>query len=92
MSIWIRPEQLEHDLLEITVHQQVVKSADFAEVIPASRARTYQIGKLVDAKMLMPTEPNSRQYTVGFANSYLLRGVVTALRAEGFISDALAGG
>ena len=82
---------LEHDLLEITVHQQVVKSADFANVIPATRARTYQISKLVDAKMLIPTEPNARQYTVGFANSYLLRGVIAALRAEGFISDALAG-
>lgn len=35
---------------------------------------------------------NARQYTVGFANSYLLCGVVAALRTEGFISDALAGG
>lgn len=70
----------------------MVKSADFADVIPATRARTYQISKLVDAKMLIPTEPSSRQYTVGFANSYLLRRVVAALRAEGFISDALAGG
>ena len=83
---------LEYDLLKIAVHQQVVKSADFEDVIPATRARTYQISKLVDAKMLIPTEPNARQYTVGFANSYLLRGVVATLRAEGFISDALAGG
>lgn len=82
---------LEHDLLEITVHQQVVKSADFAEAIPATRARTYQISKLVDAKMLIPIEPGARQYTMGFSNSYLLRGVIMALRAEGFISDALAG-
>lgn len=42
--------------------------------------------------MLILTEPNARQYTVGFANSYLLCGVIAALRAEGFISDALAGG
>lgn len=82
---------LEHDLLEIAVHQQVVKSADFAEAIPATRARTYQISKLVDAKMLIPIEPGARQYTMGFSNSYLLRGVIMALRAEGFISDALAG-
>lgn len=52
-----------------------------AEVIRATQARTYQISKLVDAKMLIPTEPNARQYTVGFANSYLLRGVVATLRA-----------
>ena len=83
---------LEYDLLKIAVHQQVVKSADFADVISATRARTYQISKLVDAKMLIPTEPNARQYTVGFANSYVLSGVVATLRAEGFISDALAGG
>lgn len=82
---------LEHDLLEIAVHQQVVKSADFAEAIPATRARTYQISKLVDAKMLIPIEPGARQYTMGFSNSYLLRGVIMALRAEGFISDTLAG-
>lgn len=82
---------LEHDLLEIAVHQQVVKSADFAEAIPATRARTYQISKLVGAKMLIPIEPGARQYTMGFSNSYLLRGVIMALRAEGFISDALAG-
>jgi len=82
---------LEYELLDITVNKQVVKSADFAAIIPATRTRTYQISKLVEAKMLIPTEPNARQYTVDFANSYLLRGVVTALRAEGFISDALAG-
>lgn len=82
---------LEHDLLEIAVHQQVVKSADFSEAIPATRARTYQISKLVGAKMLIPIEPGARQYTMGFSNSYLLRGVIMALRAEGFISDTLAG-
>lgn len=82
---------LEHDLLEIAVHQQVVKSADFAEAIPATRARTYQISKLVGAKMLIPIESGARQYTMGFSNSYLLRGVIMALRAEGFISDTLAG-
>lgn len=82
---------LEHDLLEIAVHQQVVKSADFAEAIPATRARTYQISKLVGARMLIPIEPGARQYTMGFSNSYLLRGVIMALRAEGFISDTLAG-
>ena len=81
----------EYSLLEIAVRQQIVKSADFAAIIPDPRARTYQISKLVNAKMLIPTEPNARQYTVGFANSYLLRGVIAALRAEGFISDALAG-
>lgn len=35
------------------------------------------------------TELEARQYTVGFSNSFLIRGVIRALSAEGFISDAL---
>jgi hypothetical protein len=54
--------------------------------------RTYQIRKLVDRKMLQPIQPNSRQYTIGFANSYLMRGVIHALSQENFISAPLTGG
>ncbi|HCZ14869.1 MAG TPA: cell filamentation protein Fic, partial [Candidatus Accumulibacter sp.] len=51
--------------------------------------RTYQIRKLVERKMLMPIKEGARQYTLGFSNSYLLRGIVRALSAEGFIPAAL---
>lgn len=52
--------------------------------------RTYQIRKLVEAGMLQPTRDGARQYTIGFANNMLLRGVVKALTDEGFIPPMLA--
>ncbi|MCE6982095.1 Fic family protein, partial [Pseudomonas frederiksbergensis] len=52
--------------------------------------RTYQIKKLVERGMLVPIKPNARQYTLGFSHSYLLRGVIRALTAEGFITQQLS--
>lgn len=54
--------------------------------------RTYQVRKLLERKLLQPIAPGARQYTLGFDNNHLLRGVIHALKAEGFISPALAGG
>jgi Fic family protein len=51
--------------------------------------RTYQIRKLVERKMLMPIAEGARQYTLGFSNSYLIRGVIRSLSAEGFIPESL---
>ena len=42
--------------------------------------------------MLLPISEGARIYVPGFANSYLMRGVVQALMAEGFIPDRLAAG
>ena len=47
--------------------------------------------KLVERKMLQPIQPNARQYTIGFENSYLMRGVIHALSQENFISAPLQG-
>jgi len=41
--------------------------------------------------MLQPIEANARQYTIGFDNNYLIRGMIHALSQEGFISASLAG-
>lgn len=81
---------LEGDILVRTIQHQPVKAAHLSGAMPNLNAnqRTYQIGKLVDAKMLQPVEPGARYYTLGFLNP-LLRGVVRALRQEGFIADAL---
>ena len=51
--------------------------------------RSYQIRKLVERGMLAPIREGARQYTVGFSNNFLIRGVIRALSAEGFIPDAL---
>jgi hypothetical protein len=40
--------------------------------------------------MLRPIQPSARQYTLGFSNNYLMRGVVKALAAEGFILEPVS--
>lgn len=70
-----------------------VKSADLAVAMPDLSApqRTRRIGKLVEARMLVPKGPNSRIYTAGLANSFLVRGIMRSLAQEGFISNKLVG-
>jgi hypothetical protein len=53
--------------------------------------RTYQIRRLVNSGMLRPIAENARQYTVGFTNNYLIRGVIQALADEGYIPSTLSG-
>jgi len=62
-------------------------SAVYGNKRPAQR--TYQIKKLVEQKMLQPIKEGARQYTIGFSNNYLMRGVVRALSNEGFIPATL---
>jgi Fic family protein len=82
---------VESVFLQITVRNKIVRSSDFAALELTERQRTHQIKKLIDTGMLRPIDQNSRQYTIGFSNNYLIRGVIEALKAEGFISDALSG-
>lgn len=86
---WIT--EVEEQILAGAIKMKVVKSADIAEVLPklTSSQRTYQIRKLVDQGMLVPVSPGSRQYTIGFSNNYLIRGVIKALREQGFIPEPL---
>lgn len=69
----------------------VVKASDLKGAMPgmSEAQRTYQIRKLVERKMLSPIREGSRQYTIGFSNNYLIRGVIRALSAEGFIPESL---
>lgn len=69
----------------------VAKAADLAKAMPGltEAQRTYQIRKLVERRMLQPLKPSARQYTIAFANNYLMRGVIAALAAEDFIPAAL---
>ena len=83
----------EHAVLSATVKAGVVKTGDLTGALPdmSDTQRTYQVRKLVEAKMLRPIAAKSRQYTIGFDNSYLLRGVIHALLQEGFVSASLKG-
>lgn len=82
---------LEEHLLLRTARLGQVKAGDLkgamAEMSEAQR--TYQIRKLVDRRMLMPVREGARQYTLGFSNSFLIRGVIRSLSAEGFIPESL---
>ena len=84
----------EEAILLAAVAAGVAKAADLAGAMPNlnETQRTYQIRKLVERKMLRPVTPGARQYTLGFENSYLMRGVIHALSQESFISAPLAGG
>jgi len=39
--------------------------------------------------MLIPLKAKGRIYTIGFANNYLLRGVMHVLEKNGFIPESL---
>jgi Fic family protein len=82
---------IEERVLATTVRHGVAKAGDLKVAMPElnERQRTYQISKLVERGMLAPIREGARQYTVGFANSFLIRGVIRALSNEGFIPDAL---
>jgi hypothetical protein len=69
----------------------VAKASDLKAVMPAltERQRTYQISKLVERGMLAPIREGARQYTVSFADNFLIRGVIRALSNEGFIPETL---
>ena len=86
---WIT--EAEELVLTAVIQKRVVKSADIAQALPGLNAgqRTYQIRKLVDQGMLLPISPGARQYTIGFSNNYLIRGVIKALREQGFIPKPL---
>ncbi|QJC57296.1 hypothetical protein HC248_02617 [Polaromonas vacuolata] len=83
----------EENVLLATVKLGVAKAADLSKVMPSMNAAqtTYQIKKLVERKMLQPISPNARQYSLGFDNSRLMRGVIHALSQENFISAPLRG-
>ena len=68
-----------------------VKAGDLAIAMPGltDTQRTYQIKKLVASGMLQPVREGARQYTIGFSNNMLLRGVIHSLTKKGFIPAAL---
>lgn len=85
--------QLEERVLLATARAGVVKASDLKDVMVGMNEtqRTYQIRKLVERRMLSPIREGARQYTVGFSNSFLIRGVIRALSGEGFIPETLNG-
>ena len=81
----------EEKILHISAKVGIAKAADFESAMPdmTAQQRTYQIKKLVERQMLQPLTTGARQYTIGFSNSFLIRGVILALSNEGFIPASL---
>lgn len=84
----------EEQILQIAANAGIAKAVTLATAMPGlnSAQRTYQIKKLLEKSMLRPIKEGGRQYTLGFSNNFLMRGVIQALADEGFISAALRGG
>lgn len=82
---------MEESVLAIAIKSGVVKSGDLTSALPtlSSSQRTYLIKKLVGQGMLLPINEGARQYTIGFSNNYLIRGVIKSLREQGFIPEPL---
>ncbi len=82
--------KLEHEILKKAVlsKDMEIVSADIESIIPgklpAERSRT--LARLRHKKMLVPVKENGRKYVISFFHNYLLRGVVDALKKEGFVS------
>lgn len=79
----------ESTVLRIAVERGTLKAADVRAVLPELKPAqvTYQLGKLVERGLLQPLEVGARTYTAKFSNSWLIRGVIKALRDEGFIPN-----
>lgn len=78
-------------ILQAVARHGSVKAIDLKDAMPGlnEAQRTYQIRKLVARGMLVPIREGARQYSIGFSNNHLIRGVIEALARENFIPDAL---
>ncbi len=78
---------LEAAVLRTVARKGIAKAADLTVVMQTMKPaqRTYQIRKLVERGMLQPLSEGARQYTIGFSNNVLIRGIVDALEREGFV-------
>lgn len=83
----------EHEILSALVKNKnmCIKSSDLEKVIgqESSVQRSRILKRLKDKRMLIPLKEKGRIYTVGFANNYLLRGIVHILEKNSFIPASL---
>lgn len=77
----------EEKILRIAIEKQIFQASDLKHVFPDKLAAevSRQLRLLRDKKMIAQTEEGSRKYHLHFFNSYLLRGVIEKLKANGFV-------
>jgi Fic family protein len=83
----------EYEILSTLVKSKgmIIKSIDLEKIIgqESSVQRSRILKRLKNKHMLMPLKEKGRIYTVGFANNYLLRGIVHILEENNFIPASL---
>ncbi|QLB15746.1 cell filamentation protein Fic [Mannheimia granulomatis] len=77
----------EAKILRFSVVNSEFKAGDIGVIFPhlTANQRTYQIKKMVERGFILPLEERARIYIPNFSQSYLIRGVIDALRENGFI-------
>ena len=77
----------EAKILRLACEKSEFKAGDLRALFPkmTGNQRTYQIKKLLAHKFIQPVEEYSRVYIPNFSQSYLIRGVIEALRNNEFI-------
>lgn len=77
----------EAKILRFAVEQSEFKAGDLAKLFPnmTPNQRTYQIKKLAERGFISPLPDSPRIYIPNFSQSFLIRGVIEALRENGFI-------
>ncbi len=84
--------KLEYDILDYLIGKDnmFIKSEELSKFgINNSKKKSMIMAKLRNTKIIRPINEGGRIYTINFANSYLLRGIIKSLEKEGFVSDFL---
>jgi len=89
----------EYNILSLLVKSKgmIIRPSDLKKIIGQKQEkqksryvqRSRIIKKLRDKKMLIPLKENGRIYTIGFANNYLLKGIMHVLEKNCFIPSGL---
>lgn len=78
---------IERFVLNIAIEKQVIQQSDIRHLFPGKDASQVSrvIKKLVNENILKTEHEKARKYILNFQNNYLLRGIIKALDAEGFL-------
>lgn len=90
---YITPREFEILRSVVKNEDMILKSADLNSVIgqesPPQRSRILK-GLREKDMLFAPFKENGRLYTIGFANNYLLRGIIHILQEKNFIPEFLS--
>ncbi len=81
--------EIEYNILELAIKKKTIKNSDLQVIFKGKKVSeiSRQIKKLLDKKMLEKETDNERKYTIAFFESNIIRGVMTALKNNGFLPE-----